>query len=92
MLDKLDQIEARYLELERQMADPAIASDYQRVAKLAREQVELREVVETYTRYKRVKQELGEAQELLEMTDDSDMQALAQTEIDALVEDEQALQ
>ena len=76
-MEKLDRIEARYLELERQLADPAIASDYQHVTKLAREQVELREVVETYHHYKRVSQELGEAQELLEMADDPDMQALA---------------
>jgi len=58
MLDKLDRIEARYLALEQQMADPAIAADYQRVTKLAREQTELREVVSTYRNYKRVKQEL----------------------------------
>ena len=89
MLEKLDKIEARYLELEQQMADPAIAADYQRVSKLAREQMELREMVETYRRFKRVKQELGEAQELLALADDPDMQALAQAEIDELVEDEQ---
>ncbi len=91
MFEKLDRIEARYLELERQLADPAIASDYQHVTKLAREQVELREVVETYNHYKRVKQELGEAQELLEMADDPDMQALAQAEIDELAEAEETL-
>ena len=88
MLDKLDRIEDRYLELEQQMADPAIAADYQRVSKLAREQMEVREVVENYRRYKRIQQELGEAQELLALADDPDMQALAQAEIDELVEEE----
>lgn len=91
MLEKLDRIEARYLELEQQMADPAIAADYQRYAKLAREQTELREVVDAYHRYKRVKQELGEAQELLELSDDPDMRELAQAEIDELVGEEQQL-
>jgi peptide chain release factor 1 len=91
MLDKLDRIEARYLALEQQMADPAIATDYQRVTKLAREQTELREVVSTYRNYKRVKQELGEAQELLELADDPEMQELAQAEIDDLVGEEQQL-
>ncbi len=89
MLDKLDRIEARYLDLEQQMGDPAIAADYQRVSKLAREQMEIREVVESYRRYKRVAQELGEAQELLELADDAEMQELAQAEIDELVEQEQ---
>ena len=73
------------------MADPAIAADYQRYAKLAREQTELREVVDAYHRYKRVKQELGEAQELLELSDDPDMRELAQAEIDELVGEEQQL-
>jgi len=88
MLDKLDKLEARYLELDQQMADPAIAADYQRVSKLAREQMELREMVETYRRFKRVKQELGEAQELLALADDPDMKELAQAEIDELAEAE----
>ena len=91
MLDKLDRIENRYLALEQQMADPAIAVDYQRVTKLAREQTELREVVDTYRNYKRVKQELGEAQELLDLSDDPEMQELAQAEIDDLAGEEQQL-
>jgi peptide chain release factor 1 len=91
MLEKLDRIEARYLELEQQMADPAIAADYQRVAKLAREQTELREVVDVYHRYKRINQELGEAQELLDSSDDPDMRELAQAEIDELAGEERQL-
>ncbi len=91
MEEKLNQIENRYLELEQMMADPSVAADYQRVTKLAREQSELREVVEVYRRFKRVKHELDDAQELLETSDDADMKELAEVEIEELVSENEKL-
>ncbi|MCP4164690.1 MAG: peptide chain release factor 1 [Chloroflexi bacterium] len=91
MEEKLNQIENRYLELEQMMADPSVAADYQRVTKLAREQSELREVVEVYRRFKRVKDELNDAQELLETSDDADMKELAEAEIEELVAENEEL-
>ncbi|RME82117.1 MAG: peptide chain release factor 1 [Caldilineae bacterium] len=84
MHEKLEEIEARYIELERQMADPAVAADYQQVARLAREQAELREIVDTYRQYKKLRAELDEARELLEHSDDPDLRELAAAEIDEL--------
>ncbi|NOZ73198.1 MAG: peptide chain release factor 1 [Chloroflexi bacterium] len=84
MFDKLDHILARYQEIEEQMADPTIAADYHRVVKLAQEQAEIRPIVDVYSAYKRNQQELAEARELLEQSDDPDMRALAAAEIDDL--------
>ena len=91
MIDKLEQIEARYEEIERQMSDPAVAADYQAAARLAREQAELREVVETFRQYKRVLQELADARELLETSDDAEMRELARAEIEDLEAEEARL-
>ncbi len=91
MEEKLNQIENRYLELEQMMADPSVAADYQRVTKLAREQSELREVVEVYRRFKRVKHELDDAQELLKTSDEADMKELAEAEIEELVSENEKL-
>ena len=45
MLDKLNQIEQRFLEVERRMADPAVYSDQDKLRTLSREQKELAPVV-----------------------------------------------
>ncbi len=84
MYDKLDQIEARYGELEAQMADPAIAADYQAAARLAREQNELRDVVETYRALKRVQRELADAQQIIAEETDPDLRELAAAEVEGL--------
>ncbi len=81
MLEKLDQIEARYETLEKQLADPEVASDYQRAAKIAQEQAEIREIVETYRQYKRVQQEMAEAEEMMALEEDPEMRELAEAEL-----------
>ncbi|MCO6450864.1 MAG: peptide chain release factor 1 [Caldilineales bacterium] len=91
MFEKLDQIETRYQALNDEMSDPEVVTDYQRVAQLAREQAELRDVVETYRQYRRVEQELKGASELAELSDDEEMRALAESEVEALAEQEESL-
>ncbi len=81
MLDKLAGIETRYIEIERQMSDPAIASDYAQIAQLAQEKAGLEEIVSAYRAYKHVLTEIEETKLLL---DDPDMRALAQEELAAL--------
>ncbi len=81
MLEKLDQIEKRYEELEAQLADPAVSADYQRAGKIAQEQAEIRDIVETYRQYKRVRQEMAEAEEMVALEDDAEMRELAEMEL-----------
>ena len=45
MLEKLQKIEERLREVERQLADPAVYPDQQKLARLMREQKELAPVV-----------------------------------------------
>ena len=44
MLEKLAEVESRYIELEDSMGDPEIAMDFVRVADLARERSSLQEI------------------------------------------------
>ena len=84
MLEKLAEVESRYLALEAQMGEPAIAADFERVAELAKERASLQDIVAAYRQYKREDEELSGARELLELADDADMRELAQEEIAAL--------
>jgi peptide chain release factor 1 len=83
MEEKLASIEARYNELTAQMADPAVASDYARYSELARQQNELREIVEKYRAWRKIKSELADA-ESMAAGDDPELAEMAQAEIEPL--------
>jgi peptide chain release factor 1 len=81
MLDKLVSIEARYDELERLMSDPAVLSDYSRIADYGKERTSLTEIVEAYREYKRQMAQLDDARAMRDAESDPDMLALAEDEI-----------
>ncbi len=78
LIQRLEDVVARYEDLERLMGDPAIATDHQRLAELAQEQAELRPLVEAYRRYREVLARLEEARQLL---DDEELGDLAREEV-----------
>jgi peptide chain release factor 1 len=84
MSDKLDEVEKRYDELNRLLAEPSIASDYVRATQYAQERAELADIVNTYRRYKRVQQQLDETRALLAEDLGSEMAELAQEEVSSL--------
>ncbi len=89
---KLAGIEARYNEIEKLLADPAVIVDYERVAELAQEKAELDEIVAASREYSRVVRELEEARALLDAEEDPDLAELAEAEIDNLVQRRDALE
>jgi peptide chain release factor 1 len=66
VIDELvEQVEARFAELERQMADPAVMADRERNAEVGREYHQLKAAHDLADEYKRLQGELESAQELL---------------------------
>ncbi|MBK8021672.1 MAG: peptide chain release factor 1 [Chloroflexi bacterium] len=86
MFDKLASIEARYNELERLMADPAIMNDYEQIGEYNKERANLAEIVETFQRYRTDREELDGARSMLETEKDSDLREMAQDEVARLEE------
>lgn len=80
MLDKLVEIEEKYLDLEKRMQDPNVYSDPALYAKLAREQKEIAPVVDAYRRYKNYEKSAGEACQLMS---DPEFKEIAQEEYDS---------
>lgn len=68
-LRKLDEIEARFEDLTRQMADPEVLSDPERYRKAAKTRSELEEIVAKYREWKSVREELEGARAMLEESD-----------------------
>jgi peptide chain release factor 1 len=85
LLAKLDEIELRYSEIEKQIADPAIAGDSAKLITLAKEQGMLKTVVAKYREYKKTVAGLEEAEHILnDSTTDKDFRSLAKEEISQL--------
>ncbi len=84
MLEKLAEVESRYDEIESLMGDPAIATDYARVAELAKERSSLKSIVDVYRQYQKQTRDLDGARELLQSADDPEMREMAQEEVSEL--------
>ena len=78
MEDRLNQIAERLRQVERELADPAVYSDQQRLKNLSREQKELTPVVENFTALQQAEQAIAEAREMLS---DPELRELAQEEL-----------
>ncbi len=77
MLDKLEEVEKRYEELNRLISDPAVISDNNSFRKYMKEQSGLTEVVEKYREYKKVNQDMQDAKEMM---DDPELKEMAEIE------------
>ncbi len=90
MQDKLDAIARRFDELERQLADPAIATDPEAYRQLAQERAEIESIVEGYRNLVEVEKALSGAEEMLR-DEDQEMRALAAVEVEELTAAQAAL-
>ncbi len=85
MIQKLDEIERRYLELKARSESPEVASDHVEYARAVRAMKEIAPIVEKVRERRRVEKELADARELLETLPAGDaLRAVAQQEFDAL--------
>jgi len=85
MLDKLEGVENRFLELEQMLGDPNVLKDRGAFQKLSREHAELSRVVSVYRDYKQVVKDLKGSRELLKGSD-PELRELAQEEVRELEE------
>jgi peptide chain release factor 1 len=84
---------ARSLELEQQMANPAVIADRGRYAQIAKEHGALAKMVKPYLEYQKVSTDIAHAEELLQSASaDADMRALVEEELAALRPRQQTLQ
>ena len=78
LLTKLDQIEQRYSEIQKQLAEPAIAADSAKLVALSKEQGKLKAIVAKYCEYKTTAHHIADAEQILQdSTADKELRALA---------------
>ena len=85
LLVKLDEIEARYTKIEKQIVDPEIARDSTRLIPLSKEQGKLKTIVSQYREYKKTIGGIEDAEQIMkDSTADEDFRNLAEEEIKEL--------
>ena len=80
MLDKLNALEDKYIELCARTEQPDFYADPRKAAAYLREQKELEPLVNAYRAYRRAKQDMADALELMSGQNDAELKALCQEE------------
>ena len=78
MFQKLDAVEKRYIELTEKISDPEVIANQSEWRNLMKEHAEIEPIVEKYREYKKVKQNMEEAKEMM---NDPELKELAETEM-----------
>ena len=83
MLERLDQIETRYNEVQAKLQDPEVAARPDQLRELGKLNAELETIVLTYRRYRRALAEAAEARQISREEADPEMRAMAEQEYDS---------
>jgi peptide chain release factor 1 len=83
MFDKLDQIEARYEDLGRQLGDPALLADQKKFQAVAKQHRDLEPTVDKFREYRKLRESIADAKAMA-ADSDADVRAMAEEELATL--------
>ena len=86
MLEKLEAINQRFIEIGAKINEPSIMKDMKRYIKLSKEYKELNAIVDAYKVYKNVLDNIESTQELLKTEKDDEFREMAKMELNELHE------
>ena len=82
MLDKLEAINQRYLEVEKIISSSEAMKDMKTYVQLSKEYKDLEPIIEIYKTYSNLLSNIDEAKEIISSTDDDEMKEMAKMELD----------
>jgi len=85
LLDRLEGVHTRFLDVSKMITQPDIVSDMTRYVKLNKEYKDLEPLIDAYKKYKNIIENIESSKELLAEEDDQEMREMAKAEIDALI-------
>ncbi len=80
--ERLAKVRERFQEIDRELARPEVAAEYERVAALSKERAELEPLVQLFDEYERVRQDAEAARAMLREKD-PELRELAEAELEA---------
>jgi peptide chain release factor 1 len=84
MFDRLESVVHKFQKLEEEMGNPDLLSNQKEYQQVAKERSELAPIVEKYTHYKKLKEQVQENQALLDREEDPEMREMIRDEIVSL--------
>jgi peptide chain release factor 1 len=82
LLNRLEEIEARFAEVSTLITDPSVIADMKRYVKLTKEYKDLEKLVGVTNKYRNALNTIDEAKELIATESDPEMKAMAKEELD----------
>lgn len=92
IFERLQEIESRYEDLEKELGDPEVVADQERFSKCAKVHAELEEVVSVYRKYKKAAEDLDSAKAMLSSHVDREFREFLESEISTLSEEKESLE
>jgi peptide chain release factor 1 len=89
MIERLQNIENRYNEINESLMNPEIVSDIKKTMELSKEQSSLKEAYEAYQEYKKILDDIESAKE---MTKDAELGEFAKEELESLTKQKEELE
>jgi len=86
MLDKLEAINQRFLDLEKQLAEPGVMSDMKSFVKLNKDYKELQPIIAAYKDYRSLMNGIDTARTILNEEKDPELREFAREELDTMLE------
>jgi peptide chain release factor 1 len=80
LTEKLDQLDARYQEMTRELSSPEVIADSARFQKLAKQHSEFEEIVTKHREFKQIEKDLAGTRQIIVESQDADMRHMAQEE------------
>jgi peptide chain release factor 1 len=90
--NKLEQLKSRYEELTTALSDPSIFDDSKKYAETSKEHSELSDIISIYERWKKVKNDLKSARQMLASETEKELLEMAKDEADSLEEELESLE
>jgi peptide chain release factor 1 len=85
MIDKLEKIHERYIEVEKLISSPEVVSDMKLYIQLSKEYKELEPIINAYKEYSNLISNINEAKEILKSSNDPEMKDMAKLELEEKV-------
>ena len=82
MLDKIEQIEKKYIELGETLSDPAVINDYNKFRDLSKQRKSMEETVEVYYKWKKATDAIADAKELIKAESDQEMKEFLKADME----------
>ena len=88
MIERLENIKAKYEEVSKELTNPEVMNDFNKLKDLSKEQSDLKEIVDAYNKYNSI---LNDIEAAKEMQNDEELKDFATEELERLTKEQESL-